>query len=80
MDKEQFKLWVEPQLKDRLTRLAQKCGYSSAQQFALEALEEYAELLADLLIEVRDQAELLRQRQRAQLLGKTSQESPARRK
>ena len=71
--KKQFKMRLEPQLVDRLDRLATKCGYASAQQFVIEGLDGYAELLADLLIEGQDQMKLLRKRQREQLLSKDSQ-------
>jgi hypothetical protein len=64
---------VDPQLVDRLDRLAARCGYTTAQQFVIAGLDGYAELLADLLREHRDQAELLRKRQREQLLSKSSQ-------
>lgn len=72
MEKEQFKLMMEPQLRDRLKRLSAKSGYGSAQEFVIEALDNYAELLADLLNEARGQMELLRRRQREQLLSKSS--------
>jgi hypothetical protein len=72
-DKDQFKLRPEPQLRERLDRLAAKCGFPSAQQFVIAALDGYAELVADLLLEERDQAQLLRKRQREQLLSKGGQ-------
>lgn len=73
MEKEQFKLMMEPQLRDRLKRLAVKCGYGSAQEFVIASLDDYAELLGDLLLEARDQAELLRKRQRDQLTSRGAQ-------
>jgi len=81
-DKVQFKMRLDPQLVERLDRLAAKCGYTTAQQFVIGALDGYAELLAVLLRERRDQDELLLKRQREQLLpkGGQPQESSARRK
>lgn len=72
-EKPQFKFYAEPHLVDRLERLARKCGLPSAQKFAIAALDGYAELLADLLLEGRDQAELFRKRQRDQLTSKCGQ-------
>jgi hypothetical protein len=82
-DKPQFKFYAEPQLIQRLERLAAKCGYQSAQQFVIVGLDGYAELIADLLLEGQQQAELLRKRQREQLLPRNSQgqeSGPVRRK
>jgi hypothetical protein len=53
---------------------------SDREPLEIAALDDYAELLADLLIEAQDQGELLRKQQREQLLGKGSQESVPRRK
>jgi predicted DNA-binding protein len=71
--KMQFKMRLAPQLVERLDRLAAKCGYTSAQQFVIVGLDGYAELLAELILEQQDQAELLRKRQREQLLSKGGQ-------
>jgi ribosome assembly protein YihI (activator of Der GTPase) len=71
--KRQFKQRIDTQLDERIERLAANCGFSSAQQFVIAGLDDYAELIADLLIEARDQAELLRKRQREQLLSKGGQ-------
>jgi len=72
-DKEQFKFYAEPHLRDRLERCAAKSGYASPQQFVIAALDNYAELLVDLLNEARQQHDLLRERQREQLLSKGGQ-------
>jgi len=72
----QLKLRIEQQLFDRLSELAKRCGFSTANQFAGEALDIYAELLADLLTEQKKESKNLRDSQRAMLLEaiKTSQE------
>ena len=77
----QFKLRLEEQLVERLHKLGARCGFESGNKFATAALDNYAELLAELLMEQKDGMKLLRKRQREQLLGKVSQESgSARRK
>ena len=72
----QLKLRIENQLFDRLTELAKRCGYSTANQFAGEALDQYAELIADLLIEQVKESKNLRERQRERMLEaiKTAEE------
>ena len=64
----QFKLRIEHQLFDRLSKLADRCGYSSPNQFATEALNQYAEVMADLMIEQKKGLRLLRDEQRERLL------------
>lgn len=78
MAKSQYNVRMEEQLVDRLSKLAQRCGYQSGNEFAAEALDQYAELLADLMIEQADQLKLIRVTQRERLLGKSSQENPKR--
>lgn len=80
MEKVQFKLTIPSQLRDRLDRLSARCGYEYATEFVTDALDQYAELLADLIKEQLDQAALIRKRQREQLLRPDSQESLSRRK
>jgi hypothetical protein len=72
----QLKLRIENQLFDRLSELAKRCGFSTANQFAVEALDQYAELIADLLTEQLKESKNLRDTQRAMLLQaiKASQE------
>ena len=72
----QLKLRIENQLFDRLTELAKRCGYSTANQFAGEALDQYAELIADLLIEQVKESKNLREKQRERMLEaiKTAEE------
>lgn len=67
-DMYQFKLRIEQQLFDRLSELADRYGYSSPNQFAGEALDQYAELLGDLLNEQKVGAKLLRDEQRERLI------------
>jgi len=67
----QFKFRISRPLFDRLTRLAARAGFSSANEFAAAALDQYGELLAELIIEQRDALSLIRERQREQLLKKT---------
>lgn len=74
------KLWnirIEEQLIDRLGRLGERLGYPSGNAFVADALDQYAELLADLLAEVREDREATRKRQRERLLAA---QSAARRK
>lgn len=68
MEKKQFKLMVEPQLADRLTRLGAKLGYSSGNEFAVDALDIYAEALAKLMAELREDQRAKVKRQTDQLL------------
>ena len=64
----------------RLSELAKRCGYSTANQFAGEALNQYAELLADLLTEQQEESKILRDKQRERLLEalKSFQDKPKR--
>lgn len=51
------KLWnirIEEQLIDRLGRLGKQLGYPSGNAFAAHALDEWAETLADMMIELSD--------------------------
>lgn len=68
MEKKQFKLMVEPQLADRLARLGAKLGYSSGNEFAVDALDIYAEALAKLMAELREDQRAKVKRQTDQLL------------
>ena len=72
----QLKLRIEQQLFERLNELAKRCGFSSANQFAGEALDQYAELMADLLPEQQEESKTLHDKQRDRLLEaiKTFQE------
>lgn len=71
-EKTQYKLRVTEQLKERLEKLGARCGYASGNEFAAEALDQYAELLADLIQERHDQSKLLMKAQRERLLGAPS--------
>jgi hypothetical protein len=64
----QLKLRIEQQLFDRLSELANRCGFSSANQFAGEALDLYAELMAELLTEQQEESKNFRSIQRKLLL------------
>jgi len=76
----QLKLRIEQQLFERLSELAKSCGFSSANQFAGEALDQYAELLADLLTEQREESKIFRDKQCERLLEafKSFQDKPKR--
>ena len=69
----QFKFRIESDLLRRLSKAAERAGYSSPNQFALAALDQYAELLADLINEQREQAKNLRDEQRERLLGEIAE-------
>jgi len=64
-EKKQWNIRVEDQLIDRLNRLAPKAGFSSGNEFAAEALNVFAETLADFMVELRkiEQGAVLRQRE-----------------
>jgi len=72
-EKRQFGLRVEDQLIDRLNDLAPKCGYSSANELAVDMLDTYAELFADLMMELRQVERETIKRQREELLAKFRQ-------
>lgn len=69
METVQFLLRIEPELRNRLDRCAEKGHYPTTQEFVKDALDAYAELLLELLKEELEQTELLRRRQRNQLLS-----------
>lgn len=51
------KLWnirVEQQLIDRLNRLGKHLGYPSGNTFAAAVLDEWAETLSDMMVELSD--------------------------
>ena len=64
----QLKLRIENQLFERLSELAKRCGFSTANQFAGEALDLYAELMAELLTEQQEESKNFRSVQRKLLL------------
>jgi len=72
-EKRQWNLRAPDQLIDRLNRLAPKAGFASANEFAITALDLYAETLVDLINELRKIEKATIQRQRADLLAKLSQ-------
>ena len=72
-DKKQWNIRVEDQLIDRLNRLAPKAGFSSGNEFAADALNLFAEALADFMIEIRKIERDTVDRQREQLLAKLRQ-------
>ena len=72
-EKRQWNLRVENQLVDRLNRLAPKAGFTTGSEFAVTALDLYAEVLVDLVNELRRVEKTTIQRQREQLLAKLSQ-------
>jgi hypothetical protein len=72
-DKKQWNVRVEDQLIDRLNRLAPKVGYSSANELAGDMLNLFAELMADIMIEIREIERDTIQRRREELLAKIRQ-------
>ena len=72
-EKKQWGIRIEPQLIDRLNKLAPKAGYASANEFVADALDLYAEVLVDLMNELRRIEKTTIQRQRTDLLAKLSQ-------
>ena len=69
-EKKQWNMLVEDQLIDRLNTLAPKAGYASGNEFAAEALDTWAETLADLMIKLREIERNAVKLQREQLLAK----------
>ena len=53
-EKKQWNILVEEQLIDWLNTLAPKTGYANGNEFAAEALDIWAETLADLMIKLRE--------------------------
>jgi predicted DNA-binding protein len=72
-EKKQWNIRVEDQLIDRLNTLASKAGYASGNEFAAEALDMWAETLADLMIKLREIERNAVRPQREQLLAKLRQ-------
>jgi len=67
---QQYKIRIARQLIDRLTRLGRDCGYSSGNEFAADALDQYAELLAELVKQQRAAQEVVRRRQLEEVVQK----------
>jgi len=67
-DKTQYKLRIENQLIARLHELGTKCGYSSGNEFAADALDRFAETLAEAIIEEQKEMERYHKNQRKQIL------------
>jgi len=72
-EKKQWNIRVEDQLIDRLNRLAPKAGFSSGNEFAAEALNVFAETLADFMVELRKVEAGAVRRQREEVLAKIRQ-------
>ena len=72
-EKKPWNILVEDQLIDRLNKLAPKAGYASGDEFAAEALDFWAETLADLMIKLREIERNAVKLQREQLLAKLRQ-------
>ena len=71
--KKQWNIRVENQLIDRLNTLAPKAGYASGDEFVAEALDIWAETLADMMIKLRDIERNSVKHQREQLLANLRQ-------
>jgi len=72
-EKKQWNILVEDQLIYRLNTLAPKVGYASGNEFAAEALDIWAETLADLMIKHREIERNAVKHQREQLLANLRQ-------
>ena len=72
-EKKQWNILVEDQLIYRLNTLAPKVGYASGNEFAAEALDIWAETLADLMIKLREIERNAFKLQREQLLANLRQ-------
>lgn len=65
-----LKLTMDRRLYDRLGDLAQKLDYPSAAKFAVAALDEYGDLIAELMIELRARHAAIHEEQRKRLIEK----------
>jgi hypothetical protein len=72
-EKKQWIIRVEDQLIDQLNTLAPNAGYASGNEFAAEALDIWAETLADLMIKFQEIERNAVKHQREQLLAKLRQ-------
>jgi Arc/MetJ-type ribon-helix-helix transcriptional regulator len=72
-EKKQWNIRVDDQLIDRLNTLAPKAGYASGDEFVAEALDMWAETLADMMIKLREIERNAVKLQREQLLAKLRQ-------
>ena len=77
-EKKQYNLRITEELIERLTQLGARCGYGSGNEFAAEVLDQYAELLADLLIEQRKESKTFIEKQRERLVKQIEEELEAR--
>jgi len=71
--KKQWNILVEGQLIDRLNTLAPKARYASGNEFAAEALDIWAETLADMMIKLLECERNAVKIQREQLLANLRQ-------
>lgn len=72
-DRTQYKIRIQRQLIGRLSRLGRRCGYSTGNEFAADALDQYAELLADLIEEQHLSQADLRRRQHEEVIRRTKE-------
>ena len=72
-EKKPLNIRVEDQLIDRLNTLAPKAGYASGNEFAAEALDTWAETLADMMIKLREIEQNAFKLQRERLLANLRQ-------
>lgn len=64
-----FKLTIDRSLFKQLEELAEKTDYPSANQFAVAVLEDYSEVIAELMIEEKADQKAIRAKRRERLLG-----------
>ena len=68
--KGQFNLRIEDEFQTRLAELGAKCGFPSGNQFVIEAMRRYAEILCEVINDENKELEKLKQRQRDSLRDK----------
>lgn len=68
-DRAQLLLRMEQELRERLDELGAKCG-RTANQFVVEAMDRFGDVLADVLLDEDQEVEETRQRHRNQLREK----------
>jgi len=68
--KGQFNLRIESEFQTRLAELGASCGFVSGNQFVIEAMRRYADILAEAISQENAEIEKVKHQQRERLLAK----------
>jgi len=68
--KGQFNLRIESEFQTRLAELGASCGFASGNQFVIEAMRRYADILAEAISQENAEIEKVKQQQRERLRAK----------